>query len=676
MARAIKEVNEKHGSIKSIAIKYGIPRTTLRRHLKTGSAKKKLGRFTTVFALQQEEELLEYVFHMDNLFFGLTKEDFLQLVFQYAEANNIPHPFKNGTAGHDFYKGFIMRHPDLSLRRPEPTSIARARGFNRSQVYRFFDLLEAEIEKHQIDAMRLYNMDETGIQTSSNKPPRVLTKLGKKQVGHIASTERGRTTTVICCCNAAGSFVPPLMIFARKRMAPNLLDGAPPGTQATVSDNGWTNGTVFLEWLRFFIDTVRPTAEKKVLLVMDNHESHKYLPALELASKNHVIFVSLAPHTTHRMQPLDFCVYGPLKTYFERSVATFQKTHVGRIINQKDVASLFATAYLRAATTQNAVSGFETTGLWPPNRFIFDDADFLPATTMENPPRIENPTQSGNQQHQQTLSVDGDNSRTPSPSIIEQLIIDRNYSKVLSSSVIEQFMNNDQSTMVTVPENSQASPPPSERRGMPILDNLVHNSVRVITPNDLRNTITNAEAPVTPPITRTSPVTTSLPDNTTADTNMCYISPMALRPLPKMTPNLTSRRRKAQRAEILTSTPIKNEQKEKLNKKQKATADKEKRVVKNLKGNLSGKEGSSGTQRRAKTRPNAKVKLSGTKNDTQKRSDNATNQHYVCLICMEPYEDPPVEDWIRCDDCQLWAHEACTTYSGIGAYYCDNCQEI
>ncbi|XP_041983266.1 uncharacterized protein LOC121736248 [Aricia agestis] len=474
MARAIKDVQENLGSVKFVANKYGLPRTTLRRHLKTGCSIKKLGRFTTVFTLQQEEELLEYVFHLDSLFFGMTKEDFLQLVFQCAEVNNIPHPFMKGTAGHDFYKGFIKRHPDLTLRQPEPTSKARARGFNKTQVYRFFDLLEAEIEKHQIDATRLYNMDETGIQTSSNKPPKVLTKVGKRQVGHIASTERGRTTTVICCCNAAGSFVPPLMIFARKRMAPNLLDGAPPGTQATVSDNGWTNGAVFLQWLRFFIDTVRPTAEKKVLLVMDNHESHKYLPALELASKNHVIFVSLAPHTTHRMQPLDLCVYGPLKTYFERSVATFQKTHVGRIINQKDVANLFGTAYLRAATTQNAVSGFEKTGLWPPNRFVFDDVDFLPATTMENPP-----------QHQHTLPDNQDHSRTPSPSIIDQLIMDRNYSQVLSSSVIEQFMTNDLAPNTFFAENLQDSPSVTKRPDIVILDNVLLNAPNEITPDNL-----------------------------------------------------------------------------------------------------------------------------------------------------------------------------------------------
>lgn len=98
------------------------------------------------------------------------------------------------------------------------------------------------------------------------------------------------------------------MIFARKRMSSRLLDGAPPGTQGTCTDNGWIHGEAFLKWLRFFPETVRPTSDKKVILVLGNHESHKYLPALEYASATNVIFISLAPHTTHRMQPRLLCV--------------------------------------------------------------------------------------------------------------------------------------------------------------------------------------------------------------------------------------------------------------------------------------------------------------------------------------------------------------------------------
>ncbi|KAG6460177.1 uncharacterized protein LOC119190436 [Manduca sexta] len=166
-------------------------------------------------------------------------------------------------------------------------------------------------------------MDETGISTTTNKPPKVLLTKGKKQVGIIASAEHGQLTTVIGCCNAAGSFLPPFLIFARKKMQPRILDGAPPGTQETCTPNGWTSGEVFLDWMRFFVEHVRPTPEKKILLLLDNHESHKYYPALAYASKNNIVILFLAPHTTHKMQPMDVAVYGPLKTYFEREVNAF-----------------------------------------------------------------------------------------------------------------------------------------------------------------------------------------------------------------------------------------------------------------------------------------------------------------------------------------------------------------
>lgn len=245
MKAAMEEA--KKTSVRSTALKYGINLSTLQSHMKKSSPKKTLGRFRNVFTEEQETELLEYIFHMNNLFCGLTRQEFCSLVYQYAEYNNIPHPFKNNITGDDWYKSFRKRHPDLTLRQPEPTSVARARPFNRPQVERFFDLLEDQIEIHQVDVTRISNVDETGIQTTSNKPPKVLTKTGKKQVGVISSVERGKLTTVVCCCNAAGSFIPPFMIFGRKRMNARLLDGSPPGTVATCTDNGWISGPTFLE---------------------------------------------------------------------------------------------------------------------------------------------------------------------------------------------------------------------------------------------------------------------------------------------------------------------------------------------------------------------------------------------------------------------------------------------
>ena len=118
-------------------------------------------------------------------------------------------------------------------------------------------------------------------------------------MGIMSSSERGTLTTVICCSNAIESFILPFILFARKRMQDVLKDGVPPGSKGICTENGWINGEAFLTCLTWFVDAVRPTATKKVLLLLNNHESHKYYTALQLASKNHVIMLSFAPHSTH-----------------------------------------------------------------------------------------------------------------------------------------------------------------------------------------------------------------------------------------------------------------------------------------------------------------------------------------------------------------------------------------
>lgn len=61
-----------------------------------------------VFNDAQESELMEYVFHVDDLFCSLTETKFSQVVYQFAEGNKITHPFKDGRAGNNWYLGFIQ----------------------------------------------------------------------------------------------------------------------------------------------------------------------------------------------------------------------------------------------------------------------------------------------------------------------------------------------------------------------------------------------------------------------------------------------------------------------------------------------------------------------------------------------------------------------------------------
>lgn len=78
-----------------------------------------------------------------------------------AKAHNFNHDKK--IAGVDWVKGFMKRHPDLSIRKPEDTSAARAMGFNKVAVDTFYSLLGEVYDKYNLTPDRVYNCDETGI---------------------------------------------------------------------------------------------------------------------------------------------------------------------------------------------------------------------------------------------------------------------------------------------------------------------------------------------------------------------------------------------------------------------------------------------------------------------------------------------------------------------------------
>ena len=198
----------------------------------------------------------------------------------------------------DFYYGFLKKYPDIALRTPESTSIARAVGFNKPQVDRFYDLLERKEKK--FPASRIYNADETGVSTVHNNG-KVISVKGKKQAGKLTSSERGKNITLMFLMSATGHFIPPLFIFRRKRMDKNgsLMVGAPAESITVPHGSGWMNPEIFLTWLQHFKQHVQPSKDNPVLLILDGHGSHKELAVLEYARDNNIHMLSTPPHTTH-----------------------------------------------------------------------------------------------------------------------------------------------------------------------------------------------------------------------------------------------------------------------------------------------------------------------------------------------------------------------------------------
>ena len=71
-----------------------------------------------------------------------------------------------------------------------------------------------------------------------------------------------------------GLYVLTMFVFKRKRFSDDLKTGAPSGTQFAVSDNERMTSELFVQWMQHFIQTVRPSCDRKVLLVLDGHATH------------------------------------------------------------------------------------------------------------------------------------------------------------------------------------------------------------------------------------------------------------------------------------------------------------------------------------------------------------------------------------------------------------------
>nr|XP_023030423.1 uncharacterized protein LOC111518260 [Leptinotarsa decemlineata] len=145
----------------------------------------------------------------------------------------------------------------------------------------------------------------------------VVAHRGKRQIASLTSAERDSFMTIAVDMNATGHFVPPFIKFPRK----NINDQLMRGTVGIAHPSGWIQMSIFTEWFKPPIKHTNPIPESKVLLILDGNFSHtRNIDVIELARKNNVDILSLPPHTTHKLQPLDKTFMGPLKTYYSEEI--------------------------------------------------------------------------------------------------------------------------------------------------------------------------------------------------------------------------------------------------------------------------------------------------------------------------------------------------------------------
>ncbi|KAF2888958.1 hypothetical protein ILUMI_13998 [Ignelater luminosus] len=256
MKAAVKEVIENKSSLRKAAMRYNISKSAIDRSVNKYKLlnDKENESFEyhpnydihKIFTDVQEKELCDYLITSAKHNYGLTTTETKKSAFKYAVANkiNVSSWEEKETACKGWPQMFLLRHSEISLRKPEATTLARSAAFNKQNVSEFFSKYREVLKRNEYQPHQIWNIYETELSTVQ-AVPKILASRGIKQVANMTSAERGINVTMIAAINGAENSVPPLFVFPRMHFKPNMLKAAPPGSIGVANPSGWSNEVVF-----------------------------------------------------------------------------------------------------------------------------------------------------------------------------------------------------------------------------------------------------------------------------------------------------------------------------------------------------------------------------------------------------------------------------------------------
>ncbi|KAF2897423.1 hypothetical protein ILUMI_08749 [Ignelater luminosus] len=131
-----------------------------------------------------------------------------------------------------------------------------------------------------------------------------------------------------------------------------------------------------LDWV---CEEAGTTKEKPVLLLLDGHTTHtRDLALVDMARNNGVILLCFS----HKLQHLNSFMKPPSK-YYKDELPKWLRNNPGKVVTMFQIAMLFGNAYMLASTILTTVNGFWRTEMWPLDKNVSTEADFLPYATID-----------------------------------------------------------------------------------------------------------------------------------------------------------------------------------------------------------------------------------------------------------------------------------------------------
>jgi hypothetical protein len=221
-------------------------------------------------------------------------------------------------------------------------------------------------------------MDEKGFLIGFlNKTRRIFIREQLEEGKLLGACQDGNRSwiTLLACIGQDLQSLPPMLIYQGKEnnFQDTWVNDFDPETEEgyfSSSPTGWTNDQIGLEWLINIFDRHTKAKARQGrdyrLLIIDGHGSHVTLAFLDWSDIHRIIVAVFPSHSTHRLQPLDVSLFGPLSQAYTNQLVDFFAATQGLVgISKREFWGNFLPAFKASFTRANIESAWKNTGLLP-----------------------------------------------------------------------------------------------------------------------------------------------------------------------------------------------------------------------------------------------------------------------------------------------------------------------
>ena len=133
-----------------------------------------------------------------------------------------------------------------------------------------------------------------------------------------------------------------------------------------VTENGWTDASMAIWWLKNFDEqTHEKAAGHPRLLLVDGHNSHYTIEFIHYARDVNIVTLCYPSHTTHVLQGLDVVAFGILKCRWHTACDHWETEHWPQKLSKAAFIEVFGTVFLKTMTPELTKECFRKTGIMP-----------------------------------------------------------------------------------------------------------------------------------------------------------------------------------------------------------------------------------------------------------------------------------------------------------------------